>query len=180
MLFNFIHVFLLVGGKDCPIMYVFMFCQIFAFYRVAAQGRLYNSLLSSVFTVLTCIQYFIATGHRFDMSSLQPHEAYIGFRYFNEFFALTLCLLNALSPVIFSIWWSFTMVLKEQAEDDKLKLIIQDIQKDDENTSKDVIVLKKKIILNQVMDFVLRGLFFMFGVYFLSMIIVSKRLVNHS
>jgi len=55
MLFNIFHVLILVGGKDVPIQYVFMFVQIFTFFQLSAQCRLYNSLLSSMFTILTCI-----------------------------------------------------------------------------------------------------------------------------
>lgn len=40
------------------------------------------------------------------------------------------------------------MVVKEQGEDEKVKLMIIDISKDEENSEKDVIVLKKKLVLN--------------------------------
>jgi len=32
ILFNFLHVFLIIGGPDTPIQYVFIFLQTFAFY----------------------------------------------------------------------------------------------------------------------------------------------------
>lgn len=36
MLFNIFHVLILIGGKDVPIQYVFMFVQIFTFFHLAA------------------------------------------------------------------------------------------------------------------------------------------------
>jgi len=55
ILFNFLHVFILIGGKDCPLQYVFIFIQIIVFFKLAAKARLYNSIVSSLFTILTCI-----------------------------------------------------------------------------------------------------------------------------
>ena len=53
IVFNLSHVLILVGGRDVPIQYVLMFCQIFAFFRIAAQSRLQNSLITSIFCVIT-------------------------------------------------------------------------------------------------------------------------------
>ena len=38
ILFNFLHVFLIIGGDDTPIQYVFIFLQTFAFYRLASKA----------------------------------------------------------------------------------------------------------------------------------------------
>lgn len=68
------------------------------------------------------------------------------------------------------------MVVKEQGEDEKVKLMIIDISKDEENSEKDVIVLKKKLVLNQIMDFVLRCLFLTSLTWFMSMLIVQEKI----
>ena len=124
ILFNLLHVFILVGDRHIPIIYIFAFCQIFAFFRIAAQCRLYNSLVSSVFTILTCIQYYLASGHRFDLHTFQTHESYNYNLYISRFFTY----MNAFGPVVFCMWWSLTMVIKEQGDDEKIRLIIDDIK----------------------------------------------------
>lgn len=48
------------------------------------------------------------------------------------------------------------MVIKEQNNDEKLGKIMMDISKDEDNTAKDIIVLKKKVALNYVHEFALR------------------------
>lgn len=54
--------------------------------------------------------------------------------------------------------------------------MITDISKDEENSEKDVIVLKKKLVLNQIMDFVLRCLYLVSITWFMSMMIVEDKI----
>jgi hypothetical protein len=54
-------------------------------------------------------------------------EAYIGFKYLNFYIALIFSFLNAYAPVIFTVFWSLIMVVKEQGEDEKVRLMIMDI-----------------------------------------------------
>ena len=117
---------------------------------------MYNSLISSLFTILTALQYFFSTGHGYYVGSLQSHQALFGFELFDKNLAIIFIYLNAYAPVIFCFYWCFQMVIKEQNNDEKLKNIIIDISKDEDNTTKDIIVLKKKIALNYVHEFALR------------------------
>ena len=113
ILFNFLHVFLIIGGEDSAIQYVFIFLQTLAFYRLASKARLYNSILSSLFTICSCIQYFLSTGHRYSISSFSLPNSYLGLPFAAKYGALIFMFLNAFCPIIFTYWWSITMVVKE-------------------------------------------------------------------
>jgi len=78
--------------------------------------------------------------------------------------------LNAYAPVIFCLFWSFQMVIKEQDSDPKLANIILEITKDEDNRPKDIIVLKKKLALNMVHEFALRCMFFLYAAYTISLL----------
>jgi len=45
----------------------------------------------------------------------------------SKYGALAFMFLNAFCPIIFTYWWSITMVVKEQGDDEKVKLMIMDI-----------------------------------------------------
>jgi len=180
ILFNITHLFILIGGPTAGIQYVLMYMQIFTFFEICSGCRVYNSLVSSLFTILTALQYFLATGHGYDVSSLQAHQALFGLEFFDKTFAAFFIYLNAYSPVIFCMFWSFLMVIKEQNSDEKLAKIILDISKDEENTTKDIIVLKKKLSLNLVHEFALRCMFFLYAAYLMSQLATYKHLVTLS
>ena len=117
---------------------------------------MYYSLASSLFTILTALQYFYLSGHGYYVGSLQSHQALLGFELFDKNLAIVFIYLNAYAPVIFCFYLCLQMVVKEQNNDEELKNIIIDISKDEDNTAKDIIVLKKKIALNYVHKFALR------------------------
>jgi hypothetical protein len=180
ILFNIVHVFILIGGPSTGIQYVLMYLQIFTFFEICSGWRVYNSLVSSLFTILTALQYFLATGHGYDVSSLQAHQAQFGLEFFDKAFAAFFIYLNAYAPVIFWIFWSLQMVIKEQSSDEKLAKIILDISKDEENTQKDIIVLKKKLSLNLVHEFALRCMFFLYSAYLISIFATHQSIVAQS
>lgn len=174
------HVFLLIGGPSAGVQYILMYMQIFTFFEICSGCRIYNSLVTSLFTILTSVQYFIATGHGYEVSTLQTHQALFGFEFFDKNMAAFLIYLNAYAPVIFCVFWSFLMVIKEQDNDEKLANIILDISKDEENTTKDIIVLRKKLALNMIHEFALRCMFFLYAAYLTTLLATSKVLIAQS
>ena len=85
ILFNILHVFLLIGGPNAGIQYVLMFVQIFTFFELWSESRMYYSLASSLFTILTALQYFYLSGHGYYVGSLQSHQALLGFELFDKY-----------------------------------------------------------------------------------------------
>lgn len=180
MLFNGLHVLILVSTPDSAPQYLMMFLQIFTFFEMCNAVRIYNSLITSLFTILTALQYYLWTGHGFEPASLHAAQVYIGLELIDRNLTIALIYFNAFAPVIFCISWSLQMVIKQQDSDEKLADKVLDMSKDENNTSKDIIVLRKKICLNMVHEFCLRCLFFLYAAYMSSMLLTSKVLVSGS
>lgn len=89
---NFVPVFVILSGSSSPIIFLCALIQMYTGSKAITQSSVFG-----VFMCFSCMQYFYATGHHYNIQSLIISSSFIGFDEYNLIIATILLTLNTLT-----------------------------------------------------------------------------------